>query len=344
MSFSKRDTNITKGIAILSMLIHHIIGGYLGESILFINWPGTFQVIASTCKVCVALFLILSGYGLSVSYQKSKSGIKGQIKFVLSHYIQLMFIYWPVLIVTQAFRIFLFGWDSFAYFYNRTGVPIVSFIVDLFGFGAFFGDWSYLGGWFLSAIVGLYILFPLLYFLVKKFGIPVLVVLFLPWVFYLYKGDINMHTDSIVFYAFTFAFGIFLYKHNVLDRLKQIKKIYIIVFLTLLFPICFVLRLIVTLPFDTFLAFSIIIVEATWLWRFKTLSKFLNLFGVNSVNIWLMHYFIYRIALAIGFATEIQNLLFVVISSLGFSLVINEITKICKIDVLCKSLRKRIEK
>lgn len=343
MNFSKLDTNITKGIAILAMLTHHIISGYPCESILLINWPGTFQVIGTTCKVCVALFLILSGYGLSVSYQKSKKGIKGQIKFILSHYIQLMFIYWPVLIVTQACRIFLFGWDSFAYFYNGTGVPIASFIVDLFGFGAFFGDWSYLGGWFLSAIVGLYILFPLLYFLVKKFGIPVLVILFLPWVIYMYKGDINMHTDSIVFYTFTFAFGIFLYKHNVLDRLKQIKKIHIIVLLTLLLPICFVLRLIITLPFDTFLAFSIIIVEATWLWRLKTLSKFLNLFGVNSANIWLMHYFIYKIALTIGFVTEIQNFIFVVIFSLGFSLVINEIAKICKIDVLCKKLRKCLE-
>lgn len=60
---SLNETNAIKGIAIIAMLVHHLFYEYpeYGES--------TYQ-LALIGKVCVAMFLFLSGYGLSVQYSK----------------------------------------------------------------------------------------------------------------------------------------------------------------------------------------------------------------------------------------------------------------------------------
>lgn len=60
---SLNETNAIKGIAIIAMLVHHLFYEHpeYGES--------TYQ-LALIGKVCVAMFLFLSGYGLSVQYSK----------------------------------------------------------------------------------------------------------------------------------------------------------------------------------------------------------------------------------------------------------------------------------
>lgn len=60
---SLNETNAIKGIAIIAMLVHHLFYEHpeYGEP--------TFQ-LALIGKVCVAIFLFLSGYGLSVQYSK----------------------------------------------------------------------------------------------------------------------------------------------------------------------------------------------------------------------------------------------------------------------------------
>lgn len=76
MTFDKRQTNVAKGIAIILMLCHH----------LFFNDPKSYDLFSSLCilsngvpidsfladfaKVCVSIFLVLSGYGLYISYSK----------------------------------------------------------------------------------------------------------------------------------------------------------------------------------------------------------------------------------------------------------------------------------
>lgn len=71
MKFDKRVTNICKGIAVILMLIHHIFPGMTGYGLKLANtW--VLPQVAILGKVCVSIFLVLSGYGLYESYKTKK--------------------------------------------------------------------------------------------------------------------------------------------------------------------------------------------------------------------------------------------------------------------------------
>ena len=76
MQLSLKDTNILKGLAIMLMLVHHLFWKQNGlyddvhliRDLYLVNQIGVFS------KVCVAIFVFLSGYGLTIQAEK-KSGI-----------------------------------------------------------------------------------------------------------------------------------------------------------------------------------------------------------------------------------------------------------------------------
>ena len=99
MIFDKRQTNIAKGVAVLLLLWHHLFynnpksyGKFI--SVLNINKVPVESVIADLCKVCVAVFLLLSGYGLYRSYQNfcnetivnNRIDVKKDCKFVCKNF------------------------------------------------------------------------------------------------------------------------------------------------------------------------------------------------------------------------------------------------------------------
>ena len=75
MQFSKKDTALVKGIAILMMLFHHCFestGRYAGYEMNFFPLTESQTVtIASFFKICVALFVFLSGYGIAKSLERT---------------------------------------------------------------------------------------------------------------------------------------------------------------------------------------------------------------------------------------------------------------------------------
>ena len=70
---NKKCTGLCKGIAIIWMMYHYLVPytEFTSGPVLFgIYLPG---VIALTGKVCVSLFLFLSGYGLTKSAEGKKN-------------------------------------------------------------------------------------------------------------------------------------------------------------------------------------------------------------------------------------------------------------------------------
>lgn len=76
MQFTKQDTLLVKGVAIIMMMVHHcyttpdryagyvIDFGFVGEEITV--------MISSFFKICVSIFVFLSGYGITVSLNKQE--------------------------------------------------------------------------------------------------------------------------------------------------------------------------------------------------------------------------------------------------------------------------------
>ena len=60
MQFDKRVTNVCKGVAVMMLLAHHL--WWKCDPAML---PRGLVGIAVSCKLCVAMFLLLSGYGLA---------------------------------------------------------------------------------------------------------------------------------------------------------------------------------------------------------------------------------------------------------------------------------------
>lgn len=100
MEFSRNDTKVIKGLAMVLMLYHHLfafpdripfgityksIAIYEGYTLSY--WIGTFG------KICVALFVFLSGYG---TYIAAKKTTESENAFIANKIKKLYFVYWKV--------------------------------------------------------------------------------------------------------------------------------------------------------------------------------------------------------------------------------------------------------
>ena len=78
--FSKQDTAVVKGIAALMLVCHHFFMGILPAPI---DWANNelWTIAATLSKVCVAIFVILSGYGINESYKKWSGMVRQVVIF-----------------------------------------------------------------------------------------------------------------------------------------------------------------------------------------------------------------------------------------------------------------------
>ncbi len=62
-----RESNSLKGIALILLLIHHLFYIQNGKfDDVYIAGHGVVNTLGLLCKVCVAMFVFLSGYGLEL--------------------------------------------------------------------------------------------------------------------------------------------------------------------------------------------------------------------------------------------------------------------------------------
>ncbi len=172
--FDKKQTNIAKGVALLLLLWHHLFfnkpDNYNMFSSLFsVNGIPLECIIADLCKVCVAIFLLLSGYGLFKSYSSfcKTHMVNGGLSkvsiavYVKNRLIRLFSNYWFIFIIFVPLGL-LFGKNFYSYY----GYNPLYYLADFFGvsflfFG--FGATMNLTWWYMSIIIIYYLLFPLLY-------------------------------------------------------------------------------------------------------------------------------------------------------------------------------------
>jgi hypothetical protein len=164
MEFTKQDMKITKGVAILFMLLLHLfcrkdVHG-LYDTFPMINGVPLIYYIGLFGDACVPMFCFASGYGLYVSLQKEKGPI---IKKNLLRIFKLLINYWIVLVLFVIVGV-LAGKS-----YILPGSPI-NFILNFFVLSnSYNGAW-----WFVQTYIILVLLAPSLFKFVKKYNSTVL--------------------------------------------------------------------------------------------------------------------------------------------------------------------------
>lgn len=100
MELSLKQTNITKGVAILMMLALHLFNtlDYSGlfTPLLFVAGKPITYFISLYCDCCVAIYCFCSGYGLYVGYQKKDPNYNRKNNFRI---LKLLINYWIVLLL-----------------------------------------------------------------------------------------------------------------------------------------------------------------------------------------------------------------------------------------------------
>lgn len=104
IEFSRQDTKLVKGVAIILMLFHHLAAfperlpkGFNFEP----AWPqlierGYLKELGFNAKICVALFFFLGGYGLYLKYKSNKLSITKSVVDIYKAYWKVFLIFVPI--------------------------------------------------------------------------------------------------------------------------------------------------------------------------------------------------------------------------------------------------------
>lgn len=295
--FSIQQTNLCKGIAICIMLFHHL---FFSQD----SWPLYYYklrigekpligFIATQGKVCVAIFVLLSAYGLTFSFSKGKKmkicAPRRDLKFVLIHIVKLYELYWPVFILAMITGL-ITNISNPTSVYKSFGEGIrdfwgVAYIFD--GETPFNGAW-----WYISFAITLYLIFPILHKIMERYPIWMLVASFIIGVYPMSSIPIFIEWRR---YLFICCLGIYLAQKNILGVLVNKKNRIIRIGISLIFCIVFFLiRCIHPFTFDGFFAVAIIVCSVSTFETTKLFNKLLVLLGQYSGTMFLLHGLLYK--------------------------------------------------
>jgi len=289
--FTVRETNICKGAACLLLLMHHLFFPQIRWDSyyhIFGMTPPLISYPAQAAKVCVAIFMILSGYGLTKSAQKS--GDAG-IKFVYRHLVKLLFGFWFVFVIFVPLG-FVFGKPPTGVYGGGVKGMLRCFI-DFMGIAnVVHTPTANATWWFMGDIILLYIFFPLLVRIMKK--IPYIALAVSAVLCFAYA---NTTLDKLA-WIFPFITGIFFAQKDLFEKIINHKKSGLIIAGAFLYCVILAiirLRFALSTRTDTFLGIGVIVFSAMALSRIRYVNTALGFIGKHSANIFMMHTFIYSL-------------------------------------------------
>lgn len=297
---SLNETNIIKGIAICAMLFHHLFY----ETSAYGSFTQQFAIV---CKVCVSMFLFVSGYGMAIQYSKiHHNGFKEKfiltLKFLLKRLSKFYLNYWIIFVFIVPLGVCVLGRPlSTAYWTNE---PIwCSLAKDILGIQV--SDPYIITWWFNALIISLYLLFPFLFWLMgrKPIAIGLLALLFL-WpreyivdnFFYI----LYLWNSNLTIYTLIFALGIFIAQNieainNFLNKIKL--PIVLVLSISISISLCFIRQLyaekyVDAISLDAFITIFIALSVIAFCRMIKLQKSPLAVLGKHSMNIYLIHTFI----------------------------------------------------
>ena len=179
LQLSIYDTRVLKGVALFMLLCHHCL--YTGneyDDVVVFGYP-LFKSFGVFCKLCVSIFVFLSGYGLTICALRN-NGIGQPIRFYKRRYVKLMINYWLIWLIFVPVGVLCFE-RTFPEVYGD--YYILKGIVDFFGLynAVFYTPYGYNATWwFYGCIIVLYLLFPLIWYFRNYWFLMIPLALFMP--------------------------------------------------------------------------------------------------------------------------------------------------------------------
>ena len=189
----QEDSNVVKGIAVIMLYIHHLFWSDRWKSY-EITFGGVKQEtvvsFAVFCRVCVALFVFISAYGISKKYEQKKIGGIGRLwGDACIRYFKLvssMWIVWlPFLLLSCIIKIHTFSEVYCAADKNTIIYGIQYFVIDMLGLSNLLGTPTYNTTWWYVSLATILIfvtpLINMIYDKIRLFIIPCIVFLSVFW-------------------------------------------------------------------------------------------------------------------------------------------------------------------
>lgn len=314
MKFTKEHTMQMKGIAIIILLFHHCFlnaqrwatvpyeklattKGWGYYPISFAPFSShTIQYLASFSKICVAMFVFMTGYGMWVSYesQKKKTTMSNYIK---KRMVTLMTGFLIIFVVTEILAI---PTGRFIEVYGHDFRSVVYMIIDALGLATLLGTPLFcLTWWYMSLAIVLIMIFPFVHSIMEKYQWVVVVAsIIVPR-----ACGFGQSTD-LFRYLLAYTLGMYFAQHDLLARIKE-KFMEQNVAGKLLSLIVSLIGLAVIIKcrqnawigwkyldfWDGFAAMYVIVISYIYILNGKWIVKGLGFLGKHSMNIFLIHSF-----------------------------------------------------
>lgn len=314
MKFTKEHTMQMKGIAIIILLFHHCFlnaqrwatvpyeklattKGWGYYPISFAPFSShTIQYLASFSKICVAMFVFMTGYGMWVSYesQKKKTTMSNYIK---KRMVTLMTGFLIIFVVTEILAI---PTGRFIEVYGHDFRSVVYMIIDALGLAKLLGTPLFcLTWWYMSLAIVLIMIFPFVHSIMEKYQwIVVVASIIVPR-----ACGFGQSTD-LFRYLLAYTLGMYFAQHDLLARIKE-KFMEQNVEGKLLSLIVSLIGLAVIIKcrqnawigwkyldfWDGFAAMYVIVNSYIYILNGKWIVKGLGFLGKHSMNIFLIHSF-----------------------------------------------------
>lgn len=365
MEFTKINTLRVKGIAIVLMLFHHCffnaerwatvpfemldkVKGWGYYSISFAPFSShTIQYFASFSKICVAMFVFMTGYGMYTDYRKKEERMTIR-NYVINRWLTLLSGFLVLFFVIQILSI---PTGRYAQVYGDGWKSIFYFVLDGLGLGKLMGTPLFcLTWWYMSLAFLLIILFPFVYKQIGKYQWVLLVAsIAIPRAFGFTQTD-------LVRYLFAYIMGMCFSEQNLLAKIK-LNLLNGGIFLKICKFIFFVLGLAVIIRcrqnarigwefldfWDGFAATYVIVFSYVYISELRVINKWFELLGKHSMNIFLIHSFyrdIYFHEFTYSFYYAWLDYLVLLLISLVTSIAFEWLKKLIRYQVIVNKLRK----
>lgn len=338
-SIDKEKSILIKAIAILLMILHHLfafpnrIENVEYISVFFINNKPFEYYLGGFSKICVSMFLFVSGYGIYITDCKKRITYKSILKRILNFYIN----YWLIFILFVPMGIII----------DKINPTMSELLINFSGISSSINrEW-----WFVKIYIILILMYPIINVLIIKYKISIVfigtIVAFrisylcskLSLIIQSSVISIFLSMVALILYEqIYFIIGILVARYKIFDRISENLKSFKINIkeISLLLLIFLGIIYILTRDINIINDYIYVFIMPIFIYVIINIIKcnsILNYIGSNSNNIWLTHsFFCYYYFQQIIFIPKYSILIFLwlIILSLMSSMAINFLLNIIK--------------